>query len=379
MARKNANGEGSIYRANGRWVGVVSLGYQRGKRRRRAIYGTTREELAKKVRKILSAKDDGRVIPTGSQTVGQFIARWLNDVVRSGNAPQTYRAYERIARLHVTPELGAIQLSKLTAQEVQAFLTKKLKDDGMSPRSVESYRTLLVTALGQAEKWDLVPRNVASRTERPYVPKREVNPFTVNEARQFLQIVKDEPLGAMFVLAELEGLRRAEFLGLRWKDADLEKREVRVCGALQRVDGTNRLVPAKSGKSRKLEIGEIAKDALMRRRTFQLEEKLAAGGAWSNKLDLIFTTRNGTPLEASVPNRIMDRLLKKAGIRHLSPHGLRHSCATLMMAAGENAKVIAEKLGHSTTAFTLDVYAHVGPTLQEEASARMDQRMGWKR
>ncbi len=178
MARKNANGEGSIYRANGRWVGVVSLGYQRGKRRRRAIYGTTREEVAKKVRKILSAKDDGRVIPTGSQTVVQFIARWLNDVVRSGNAPQTYRAYERIARLHVTPELGAIQLSKLTAQEVQAFLTKKLKDDGMSPRSVESYRTLLVTALGQAEKWDLVPRNVASRTERPYVPKREVNPFT---------------------------------------------------------------------------------------------------------------------------------------------------------------------------------------------------------
>jgi integrase len=75
----------------------------------------------------------------------------------------------------------------------------------------------------------------------------------------------------------------------------------------------------------------------------------------------------------------MNRLLKKAGIRHLSPHGLRHTTATLMMAAGENAKVIAEKLGHSTTAFTLDVYAHAGPTLQEEASARVGQRMGWKR
>jgi integrase len=380
VSKKNANGEGSIYRANGQWVGAVSLGYRGGgKRQRKVVRGKTKEEVAKRVRKLLAARDEGQVIPTGSQTVGQFITVWLNDVVRSGNGPRTYRTYEAIARNHVIPALGLIQLSKLTPQQVQAFITKKL-DDGMSPRSVESYRTLLVTALGQAEEWDLVPRNVAKRTKRPSVPKKKQNPFTEDEARQFLEAVRDEPLGAILVIAQLEGLRRAECLGLKWKDVDLAKRQIQVVGSLYREDGEDRLIPVKNDKRRKLEITQITKEALVQRKTFQLEERLAGGEAWSNQMGLVFTqAKNGAPLEASKPNRVMNAVLEKAGMRHFNPHGLRHTTATLMMAAGENPKVVAEKLGHSTVAFTLDTYSHVAPSLQASASNRMDQRMGWKR
>ena len=167
MAKKNANGEGSIYRANGRWVGVVSLGYQGGKRRRRAVCGKTHEEVAKQVRKILSAKNRGQVVPTGTQTLGQFLAWWLEDDKRPSVRPLTYEGYEQKLRLHIVPELGNVRLDRLTPQRVQTFLNQKLQE-GLAPATVKSVRVLLLEALNKAHELDEVSRNVVLLTKAPH-------------------------------------------------------------------------------------------------------------------------------------------------------------------------------------------------------------------
>ena len=193
--RKRAKGEGTVAQAtDGRWVGRASLGYKGGKRVRKAVYAMTKQEAAKKLRTVLAARDRGQVIPTGKQTLEGFLGEWLKGV-RSTKRPQTYQGYERIVRIHISPVLGKIQLNKLTPQQVQTFLTKKL-NDGKSPSSVRSYRTLLRLALGQAEKWDLVSRNVARLTNTQHVPNRTFKTLTNNEVGSLLEGFRGEPLEA---------------------------------------------------------------------------------------------------------------------------------------------------------------------------------------
>ena len=180
-------------------------------------------------------------------------------------------------------------------------------------------------------------------------------------------------------MAVTEGLRRGELLGLRWGNVDLHRREIQIRHALQRVEKTLQLVPTKSGHGRNISLSNVATDALKRHKRLQLEQKLAAGVTWSNEMGLVFTTRKGTPLEATTPNRVMNRILKKAEIRHRRFHDLRHSIGTRLMEQGVNPKIVAEKLGHSNATITLNTYSHVSPTMQEEAAARMDAVLGWNR
>ncbi len=84
----------------------------------------------------------------------------------------------------------------------------------------------------------------------------------------------------------------------------------------------------------------------------------------------------GTKLVAAIPNRIMTRVLRKAGLRHRKFHALRHSVGTQLMALGVNPKITAEMLGHSNVTITLDLYSHVSPTMQDDAAARVDAVLG---
>ena len=141
------------------------------------------------------------------------------------------------------------------------------------------------------------------------------------------------------------------------------------CVSLQRGP---QIAQTKSGRGRNITLTSVALKALKRHKTRQLEQQLSAGGEWSNKLNLVFTDRNGGPLEATIPNRIMTRVLRKAGLRHRGIHSLRHTTGTRMMELGVNPKVVAELLGHSDVTVTLNLYSHVAPTMQDDAAARMD-------
>ena len=211
-----------------RWVTRAAKGV------RKAVYAKSKEEAAKKLRTVLAARDRGQVIPTGKQTFGQFLNRWLEDVVRPSARPLTFASYETQVRVHISPELGKIRLDQLSPQSVQEYLNLKRKD-GLSPRTVQYQRTVLRRALGQAVKWDLAARNAAALTSAPHVPKTAVNPFSLDEVKTFLKAVEHEPLQAAFVVAATAALRRGEVLGLRWSDVELERGQLQVCGALQRV------------------------------------------------------------------------------------------------------------------------------------------------
>ncbi|HKO23314.1 MAG TPA: site-specific integrase [Chloroflexota bacterium] len=88
---------------------------------------------------------------------------------------------------------------------------------------------------------------------------------------------------------------------------------------------------------------------------------------------MVFANAQGGPINPDNVDRDFDRLVAKAGIRRITIHGLRHTYATLALAAGEHPKVVSESLGHADVATTLRIYAHVLPSQRHELADRMER------
>ncbi len=168
-------------------------------------------------------------------------------------------------------------------------------------------------------------------------------------------------------------MRQGELLALRWRHVDLEARTVQVRATLQRADDGFTFAEPKTAHSRRqVALTKTAIVALRRHRGLQLEERLRLGTAWEDN-DLVFANEVGRPIEATnLIRRSFHPLLERAGLPRIRFHDLRHTAATLMLGRSVHPKVVAEMLGHSQIAVTLDLYSHVTPTMQREATAALD-------
>lgn len=283
----------------------------------------------------------------------------------------TYASYACLIRIHLIPELGHVPLAKLSPQQVQALLNRKLAS-GLAPRRVAMIRGVLRTALNQALRWGLVARNVATLVTPPRAAHFEVRPLDPAQARAFLDAVRGDRLEALYTVALALGLRQGEALGLRWDDVDVEAGVLHVRHALQRIDSKLQLVEPKSARSRRtIVLPDIVRDALRAHRVRQAEQRLGVGAEWE-ETGFVFTTALGRPLNDSNVTHMFQRHLARAGLPHQRFHDLRHACASLLLAQGVGPRVVMELLGHSQIALTLNTYSHVLPGLQKQAAVQMD-------
>jgi integrase len=372
MGRRGHN-EGSISkRKDGRWEGRISLGYEGGARKRKVFYGKTRRDVQQQLTKALRDHQQGLPVAPERQTVATFLTTWLETAAKPKLRPRTYDSYRQTITKHLIPALGRTILQKLSPQQVQRYLNEKLAT-GLSARTVQYHHAILRSALNQAVKWDLVPRNVAKLVDVPRAEQHDFRYFTTEEARRFLRVVRTERLEALFTVAVSLGLRQGEALGLRWEDVDLEHGSLRVRMQLQRIDGKLTLVATKTAKSRRtIPLPGFALDAMRRHRTKQLEERLAAGEQWQEH-GLVFTTTIGTPIDARNLNRWFQQILTRAELPRIRFHDLRHTAATLLLVQGLSPRVIMETLGHSQISLTMNTYAHMMPAMQREAADQMHE------
>lgn len=399
MSKRGQN-EGSIYKApDGRWRGALSLGWKMNEegqpvQARKVFSGRTRAEVQKLLTKALRDQELGLPVAPERQTVGQFLKRWLEDSAKPGVRPKTFDSYSQILKLYLTPALGRIPLAKLSPQHVQRLLNEMLQTrkrshcqvpseqpDSAEPaappkllsaRTVQYTHAVLRRALNQALRWGLVPRNVATLVDAPSPGHTEIQPFTPEQARAFLEAVKGDRLEALYSVAVAIGLRQGEALGLRWPDVDFDASTLSVRKALQRIEGKLQLVEPKTARSRRtINLPQVAVAALWRHRAVQERERQFAGDRWVES-GHIFTTSVGTPLDGCSVNHQFQRDLKKAGLPRLRFHDLRHGCATLLLAGGVHPRLVMEILGHSQISLTMNTYSHVIPAMQKEVADRMD-------
>lgn len=375
MTRRGPN-EGSLYqRKDGRWEGAVHMGYENGRRVRKFVIAHTRAEAAAKMAVFLKARDEQRPIPGGRAKLGPFLRQWLDEVAKPTIRASTYASYAGIVRIHLVPGLGRIALAKLSPADVQGLLNAKLAA-GLSPRRVTYIHAVLRRALGTAERWGLVARNVARLVDPPRGRRFEIRPLSPEEARRLIDAAVGDQLAALYLTALATGLRQGELLGLRWEDVDLEARRLSVRHTLARVDGSLTLLVPKTERSRRTVIlPEVAVTALRAHRTRQRMERLVAGTRW-NDTGHVFTTTIGTPLDGAMVTRAFQRVLRRAGLPHSRFHDLRHATATYLLAQGFTLEDVKNLLGHSSITLTSNTYGHVLEQRQAQVAAEMDAVLG---
>jgi integrase len=372
VSRRGPN-EGTIRkRKDGRWEARVVVTDPAGFRVRRSFLGRDRGTVRGRLEDSLRAEANGISVATDKLTLGAFLASWLESVEPTVR-PRTFQGYEMIVRVHLAPGLGHLRLIRLSPQQVQVFLNARDKS-GRSPRTVAIIRAVLRLALGQAERWGLVSRNVAKLVAAPRVVRREIRPLDPPEARRFLDAIADDRDRALYVTALGVGLRQGELLGLSWADVDLEGGTLRVRQALQRVHGELQLVEPKSATSHRIvALPDLVLEALRAHRVRQLEERLASGVRWGpDPWDLVFLTTVGTPMDGPRVTRRFQQVLAQNDLPRQRFHDLRHACASLMLAQGVAPRVVMETLGHSQISLTMNTYSHVAPSLGRDAAERMD-------
>lgn len=374
---RRANGEGSVYRrSDGRWTAAHYVLQANGGRVRRVVYGKTRKEAADKLADLVSKTSAGIPLAVRSWTVAGYAAHWLEDVVRPRLKPATFASYRETLRLHILPTLGRVKVQALRPDQVRTLLAHKLAA-GLGPRSVQIVHGTLRTMLGEAVREEVIVRNPAAIVRPPSVTREEVQPWSPEEAGQFLGVSAEHRLYALFAVGVALGLRRGELLGLRWSDVDLDERVVRVRQNVQRLPEVGMVYGTpKTGKSRRtIPLPARSVKVLRAHRARQAAEVLALGPGWTES-GLVFTSSVGTVVEPRNLSRLFDRLIAAAGVRRIRFHDLRHTCASLLLAQGVPPRVVMDVLGHSQMAITMDLYSHVMPTALREAADAIDRALG---
>ena len=373
---RRGHGEGSVYEQRpGLWAAAVDLGWVDGRRRRKYVYARTEVEAIAKRDELRRQLALGVDLTAPPRTVAAWLAEWLADIkAHDGTRASTLRRYGEVVRTHLVPALGRVKLDKLRPRDVQQLLAA-LRGN-LAPATVVKVHGVLRVALGDAERLDLVPRNVAKSAKPPSLPRLERRALTPDEARALLAAMSGDRLEPLFVMALATGLRRGELLGLRWADIDAGARMLVVRQALQRVGGRLQLVPPKTHRSaRPVPLSDLALGALERQRAQQAAERRAAGDLWEER-DLVFASMIGTPLEPRNVNRRFDELRSRAGLDWLRLHDLRHAFATFMLDQGEQLRTVMDLLGHSTIRLTADTYGHVLPARAREATEAIGRLLG---
>jgi integrase len=372
---KRGNLEGSIYkRADGRWVGVLHLGYADGKRQRKSYYGETRRDVQQRLTAALRDQQQGIAPVSARLTVGVLLDEWLQAERISGKRVSGYARLESCVRSHLKPALATAKVVSFGPKAVDGFIRAKVAE-GCAPSSIRLMVHCLRRAFGLAERYGYIPRgsNPAVRAALPPLPEREPRALTVEEAQRLLEAARGDRLEALYVLALTSGLRISELCGLRWADIDLEQGTITIRRKLlyigkQLVDDEP---PKRDDAPPTLPLHSLAATAIGSHRARQAAERLAYPDEWARP-DLVFTTREGKPKRAgNVASQDMPRLLKKAGLKGFTPHSLRASAATIAAERGEDIAVVQRLLRHKDAATTMRYYRAVRPSEVASAVARL--------
>lgn len=370
-----------VKRGDRRYLIRVYLGRDpdTGKRKYRSqtIHGT-KKEAGRKLRKLLTSADNGKLPIREIGTVDDYLDVWLDTVAKPSVRARTLDDYTATLRNYVRPHVGGIRLAKLSPANVRAMLVT-LREQGYAPRTVRKARECLRNALEHAVAEGHIPDNPSRGrlVAKALPPKEQTERRTLasEDVGAFLEAASEDRLAAYWIVMLFGGFRPSEALALRWQDVDLDSSTVQVRRVLVDKAGDDwpLYAPPKSEQSRRaVVLPRVAVGALRDHRRRQLEERLAADAAWEDP-ELVFTAETGGALRQHMTWRAWHALLGRAGLPTMRIYDLRHSCASLLLESGESLKVVSERLGHSTITLTADVYAHVNRGQQEAAAAKLDR------
>ena len=269
-----------------------------------------------------------------------------------------------------------------TAQKIAEALGKdpftRENTGTLSDTSIRHYHTMIRAILATAKRQRIIPFNVAAdHMDAPKTAKKEATFLNDDEAKDFLSALVDEPdirVKTSLILALFTGMRRGELCGLAWPDVDFENHIISVKRASQYLAGQGVVeTPTKTESSiRDIDVPAFVTQTLREYRIWWLERRLMWGAEWKGEAQRLFTQDDGRPINPETINFWLQRFLRKNGLPSITPHSLRHTFATLQIAAGVDLRTVQARTGHSQASTLLNVYSHAIKTAQKKAVQALD-------
>ena len=375
MAKRRANGEGSIRkRPDGRWEGRYTAGRdpETGKAVYKNVLGKTQAEVKAKLKQAIQENTAVDTLKAEKYTVGQWMDVWFENYAKIKVRPSSHQTYQGYIDNHIKPNIGKIQLNKLTTLELQKLYKKLLskgrvsrieakgQPKGLSPKTVRNIHQVISSAMDFARNQKLIAINPTDGCALPKLEHQEMKTIPVEQLASFLREAKDSGVFEMYYIELATGLRRGELLGLKWEDLDLEQGTLRVQRQVDRINGEVVEAPLKTKNSyRTISLGADAVGILE-------EQRKKCGSS-----PYVFPSPTGGPISPDSVLQMLHRVLKRAGLPKVRFHDLRHTFATVALQNGVDIKTVSGMLGHYSAGFTLDTYAHVTTAAQREAAKTM--------
>lgn len=384
MAKRNANGDGSIYqRKDGRWCAAVTIGYdQNGKQKKKYIYDKDREKLRAK---LLALQND-IIINDGYVrddviTLEQWCRRYMNDFIKNTVRITTFDSYDTICRNHIyNADIAHMKLKDIKPYHLQPYLNGK---SYLSKSSIKKIYLLLNMFFDGAVKNDLIIKNplVAINIPRSTKETKEIEILTLDQQKSYIQSTASTSYRGLLLTALFTGMRLGEILALTWDNVDLKNMKIKIDSSLKETriyeNGksewkTIKQPPkTKSGK-RTVPISKILHKILLDHKNTQSELALKFGRNEFNKDNYVFCSDLGTPLNARNAQRAHYQTCMRAEIPRVGFHALRHTFATRMIENGVDVKTVQGWIGHSSIQMTYNIYVHVQEESKKAAAQVQD-------
>lgn len=357
------------------WAYVVDIAPSGAPRDQRTKGGFATKALAVGAMHGLQASAaSGSFVEPSRVTVAQYLETWLQTVRPPIVRGATWISYEGAVRRHIIPRIGNLPLQQLTRAAVKACyqsMTESGSPGGgpLNAKTVHNTHLTLRKALGDAVNDHLLTINPADGAHRLHRDRPEMQTWTAEQLGVFLAGVAGDELFAVWRLAATTGMRRGELLALRWHDVDLATGSLRVVQARVRGESGWTYGPPKTAKGRRsiaLDSGTVAALAAQRKTQSVIRPRF---GPYDEDADLVFARPDGSPMDPDSVSGRFERMVRVMPLPLIRLHDLRHTHATLALAAGIHPKVVQERLGHSSVMMTLDLYSHAVPAMQADAAS----------
>ncbi len=319
-----------------------------------------------------------------NMTVESLMAKWLESKELTLKET-TISRYRQQVEWYIKPALGRYPISALNVSIIQNWVNDiykhppTVKNDGspLSPKSVKNIFLNLQAALNYAVFMKLIPDNPCTHVNLAPLIHHEVEAFDEEDIRKILICAKGTDLYFPIYLLIHTGMRRGELLGLQWKDVHIEEEHPYIDIVQTRLSACGKEVidtPKTESSKRKIYLSSQAQKEFLHYRLWAKETLLRYGKIQSLS-DFVIIREDGKLDEPNNFTRRWNKFLEQNGIRQLKLHGLRHTCATMLLKNNVDIKTISNRLGHSDTSMVLNVYGHSLDSMSQAAADTMDRIM----
>ncbi len=378
MAKKRKNGEGMLRkRSDGRWEARVVIGYDENNLpRTKNVTAVNKEKCLEKSEKL--KQEIGIIQPDkikAEMTFGEWIDFWYQQYSKITLRPTTQSEYESLIYKHIIPEIGRIELNKITQNDLQQFYSRlklsgrrirtEIYCQGLSDRMVRACHALCRKSLEKAVEENLIRTNPAIDCKLPPKKYNEMKFLTREEMRRFIIQAKHDGYLELFILELSTGMRRGEILGLQWEDLNMKTGVLKISRQVVLLNGKIHISEPKTKTSIRTII--LPKDIIK----ILKEYKKTVDSKW------LFPSpvKEDMPRNPSAVRKILARTLKKAGCKHIRFHDLRHTFATTALANGMDIKTLSTIIGHNSAETTLNIYTHITDEMQRTAAKKIGQNL----